>query len=390
MVELLITMAVFVFAIAATSTIFVPLLNQFKQQSKISETNVEGIVGLEIFRRDILHAGYGLPWIIPSNIAYNETAGTTYNDCSGSAPCNPPRAILSGDNVNPGGGILSGTDYLVIKEINITDSPTSQRSTNLQAGTITATLPGNPRLWSNANENLQDTDHVIVLSMSSSNVRGLVTSGTNFSTTYNSVKSSTWQPLDTAEIRVVYGVDPGNNLRMPFNRADYYVKVPSSANMPQRCAPHTGILYKATVNHDSTGSYSELPLLDCVADMQVKYFLDTNGDGNIDWPPVDDIAAYLTAAGYTPAQQAEQIRNQVKEIRVYIVAQEGQKDWNYDFSMNGTRKFLSTLVLSPNYNVDHNSSTVYFADLSTLVGDPEYKYYRWKLYTIIAKPIDLE
>jgi hypothetical protein len=124
--------------------------------------------------------------------------------------------------------------------------------------------------------------------------------------------------------------------------------------------------------------------------MQVKYFLDTNGDGNIDWPPVDDIAAYLTAAGYTPAQQAEQIRNQVKEIRVYIVAQEGQKDWNYDFSMNGTRKFLSTLVLSPNYNVDHNSSTVYFADLSTLVGDPEYKYYRWKLYTIIAKPIDLE
>ena len=48
--------------------------------------------------------------------------------------------------------------------------------------------------------------------------------------------------------------------------------------MPQRCADNTGVLYKATVNH-SDGLFSELALLDCVADMQVIYALDNNEDG---------------------------------------------------------------------------------------------------------------
>ena len=47
LVELLITMVVFVFVIAAASGVFTGLLTQFKQQSKIAETKIEGIVGLE-------------------------------------------------------------------------------------------------------------------------------------------------------------------------------------------------------------------------------------------------------------------------------------------------------------------------------------------------------
>ena len=62
MVELMVTMVVFVLAISAASQIFTKLLTQFKQQSKIAETNIEGIVGLDLLRQDIKHAGLGLPW----------------------------------------------------------------------------------------------------------------------------------------------------------------------------------------------------------------------------------------------------------------------------------------------------------------------------------------
>ena len=57
LIELLITMVVFVLVIAAGSQIFTGLLTQFKQQSKIAETNIEGTVGLEILKQDIGHAG---------------------------------------------------------------------------------------------------------------------------------------------------------------------------------------------------------------------------------------------------------------------------------------------------------------------------------------------
>ncbi len=53
LVELMITMIIFVLAIAAASQIFVGLLNQFKQHSNIAETNIEGIIGLEMLRADI-------------------------------------------------------------------------------------------------------------------------------------------------------------------------------------------------------------------------------------------------------------------------------------------------------------------------------------------------
>jgi len=48
LVELMITMVVFVFFIAAASNVFTGLRTQFKQQIKLAETNIEGIGGLEI------------------------------------------------------------------------------------------------------------------------------------------------------------------------------------------------------------------------------------------------------------------------------------------------------------------------------------------------------
>src|SRR3990172_3515844 len=148
--ELMITMVVFVLVIAAASQIFTGLLTQFKQQSKIAETNIEGVVGLDILRRDIEHAGYGLPWDLngasyreignvaatswtdrnfsdgpPTNLARAGAPPTYPADVAGAS--NPPAAFRSGDNPTPSGVRLP--DVLVIKATTIAPNDASQKWT---------------------------------------------------------------------------------------------------------------------------------------------------------------------------------------------------------------------------------------------------------------------
>jgi len=398
LVELLITMVIFVLVIASASVVFTGLLTQFKQQSKIAETNIEGIVGLEILRQDVERAGYGLPWNIliqPSTAGdwatlanYDEAASAgspnpaDFNDGSPAsalpAPANikrAPRAIVSDDNAG-----LNNSDYLVVKSISIARNFAAGKWQLLHIG-----AGSNMKTWwAEVNEYVCRNDRgdhypnvrVIVISPGATftNSRSLVVSasGSYFSTADDYGTLAGFQPTASdAENRIMYGVDPDTNLRVPFNRADYYIRQP--ATMPGRCVPGTGILYKATMNH-ADGNFTEMPLLDCVADMQVTFVLDTNDDGAVD-SLADDITA-LTA---------EQIRDQLQEIRVYVVAHEGQRDTGYDFSGGNPAKVGLDIVEA----ADTVSRTINFADLSTAVGNPEYKFYRWKLYTITVKPDNL-
>jgi len=361
LVELMITMVVFLLVIAVAASVFTGLITQFKQQSKISETNIEGIVGLEILRQDIGNAGYGLPW--NGLVAYNEAAtapASNYNDNG-----NPPRAILSGNNTG-----INNSDYLVIKAINVAMNDQCKKWTTIKVapfGSLPA--PGNPRIWVPDRENVNKEDdgstnnnvRVIVLSPGSTelNRRTLVTNGATFFTRYNNITSSPWPPADATETRIIYGVDPDTDLRMPFNRADYFIW---TANVPQRCAPNTGVLEKAVVNQGD-GRLTFLPLLDCVADMQVIYRRDTDGDGSID-NTTDDISALTT----------QQIRDQVQEVRAYILAHEGQYDRNFTYP-NSTIT-VGEFGLGSNFN------------LAATIGT-NWQNYRWKVYTMVVKPNNL-
>ncbi len=375
-IELMVAMIVFLFAIAATSQVFVPMLTQFKQQSTISETQMESIVGLEVLRRDVESAGYGLPWVIPPDVTtgtYAEAAAattapipapSTYND----AP-NPPRAVLSGDNAG-----LIGTDYLVVKAMSVALNDTSVKWTHVigQGGGVSE-VGKRP----SPQDDLVANDRTIVMipSRGGANERILVSNGVGvYTVQFSDPFDNTYSPATEGDKYLVYGVadDTAATLRMPFNRADYYIRdLARAAVMPKRCAANTGLLMKSVINHaDGTRTGSSFPLLDCVADFQVTYFLDTDEDGDVDWPPSDDIS------GMT----AEDIRNQVMEIRVYIVSHEGRKDATNDFSLGGARTNLSTAEV-----FGSNSRTLNFADLKVLVGDPDYKYYRWKLYTLVVR-----
>lgn len=373
LVELMITMVVFVLVIAAASQVFTGLLTQFKQQSKIAETNIEGIIGLEILRRDIEHAGYGLPWNL-NGATYQEAGVETKTpwvdrDFNDGPPNNPARGTDPAGASNPPGGIrsgngyaLNGSDVLVIKAVNVATNEASSKWTHLFTGnTVTE--------WTPVTERLETSDRVIVLRTDEN--RTLVVIGGSFTTRYradtdpDSLFDAGFAPPDNTETYVVYGVTlPASPvttaLRMPFNRADYYVRRPEETNVPQRCAPNTGILYKAPVSHADGLLPNELPLLDCVADMQAVYRRDTNGDGTID-NTTDDIST-LTA---------QQIRDQVKEVRVYILAHEGQKDPNYSHTTTTIYVGDSSIGSGHNFNIGTNVN------------------YRWKVYTIVVTPNNL-
>ncbi len=385
LLELMITMIAFVIVIASVSSIFLGLVNQFKQQSKIAETSLEGLTGLEILRQDMEQAGYGLPqnvtgiadgdgdgnlWDELPNYLEATGAASAYND----APQNAPRAIFSGNNIG-----LNNSDYLVIKSTYVARNDASKKWTTLRTVGTRTWVPDRENVNKNDDGTLNNNVRVITIAPGSTdaNSQTLVSGAAAFSTTFASVTAAPWQPTDPNETRLVYGIDPSTNLRMPFNRADYFITTVDSDGTnitPQRCAPNTGVLVKAVVPHDDGNFDDFMPLLDCVADIQVDFWLDTDADGNINWPPSDNISG-LTA---------QQIREQLKEIRVYIVAHEGQRDVNYDFSMNNTREDLSTLEV-----LGGNSRTITFVNLKTIIGDPDYKNYRWKVYTIVVNPNNL-
>ena len=149
---------------------------------------------------------------------------------------------------------------------------------------------------------------------------------------------------------------------MPFNRADYYVRIPPPDKVNPNCAPGTGILYKDVIG-DAKSPY---PLIDCVANMQVVFRLDTNTDGIPD-PPVNDISGL----------DAYKIKEQIKEVHIYILAHEGIKDKSY-----------RSEIANPAFTVGPSASLGTVVDLSALDGSSTdaWKRYRWITYKIVVKP----
>jgi len=335
--ELMIALAVVMLVLAAAGTFFIGTVRQYKIQTKIVESNIEGVLGLELLRQDIESIGFGVPW---DNVTViQDKSAAPFNTFSGG-----PMAVVSVDNAATGAVI--GSDYLVIRSTRVGTGSAAGKWTTLQAG-------GGTRSWGSNEQDFAGSDRVIVLSPTL-NRRTLVTPGTGilFSA------AAGYAPADNMTVtNIVYGVD-NTALTFPWNRADYYIDN-ATLPVPQRCAPNTGVLVKRVVSQVNGNLLTSMPLLDCAADMQVIYGLDTNGDKAVDdWE--NDISA-LTA---------DTVRTQLVEVRVHILAQEGQRDDSYR---------------TPTDNISVGSSAV----LGRNFDVSGYRNYRWKVYTIVVKPRNL-
>ena len=130
LIEMIIVMSVFIVVIIITSNAFNTVLTKTKVIGKSEESNIEGVVGLEMLRHDLEQAGFGL--FTETGIPlpeYAETANTPASDYNDS-PNGIPRAVVAGNNLSPGNNIvLSGTDYLAIKATTVGRTQVCQKWT---------------------------------------------------------------------------------------------------------------------------------------------------------------------------------------------------------------------------------------------------------------------
>ncbi len=384
--ELIVVMGIFMTVLIVTATAFKTVLSQSGKQLKSAETQIEGIVGLELFRTDLQQAGYGLPkgysdsrWFFPasSNITYAESTAsvsdgidpTALND----APSGAPRGVAT-VNGNAGSGVgFNGSDYLAIKSSVSGTNATAKKWNYLNY----SSAGGVRKTWNSAGD-LVSSERVVVIRSSFLNQVNykqlVVAGGGSFFTKVpagNGLFPTAFSPNSSTDTYLVYGVDPDTDLKMPFNRTDYYVSRP--ANIPASCALHTGVLYKAMVNQ-ADGKSSLIPLLDCVANLQVVYSLDSTGSGAIDSHLDASFGTPGAPGALTSAQQLDILWNQLRELRVYILAQDGRRDPGYTY---------------PNQTVTVGEfgmgSSV---DLAATIGS-EWMHYHWKIYTIVIQPKSL-
>ena len=377
LVEMIVVTAIFVAVLIITAQSFDTIVGKSAQETKMAETQIEGAVGLEILRRDLAQAGYGLPWNLDGATYTEVTAGTgalvpgvdstDFND----PPPNPPRAVVSSDATAATIG-FNGSDILVVKSTITGMSETAKKW-------YTATFSHY------TSDQLETGERLIVLRNvysggSLMNKMLLKDSTGKFTVSYpaeGGTFPADFRPEAGLDTYMVYGVAPSHAtglLRTPFNRSDYYIKRPEEErSIPETCAKQVeasntegvGILYRSTASQvagSSGGGFSPSnPLLDCVADMQVVYSLDSNGDGAVD------------LHSDTPLASAADVRAQVKEVRVYILAQEGARSTGFTFPHG------SILVGERINGVDYGRSFV-FADHNIR----DWSNYRWRIYTIVV------
>jgi len=348
LIEVIVTLFILALVIGGAFAVYLSNMRIYKSETKTAEAQISKFMALELLRRDIIHAGYGLPWDV-GGINYEEAIAAEaalYND----APNGTPRAFVLGDNATNGG------DYFVIKSVKAQENSASRKWAYFSYDGI------HPPQWDFLGEEgeFEEWDRTIFLKAVPPDERQLFVNDDQWSWTGKNYSPDITQ--DT--LFFVYGLD-NVTLRMPFNRVDYYL---DKSGLPEGCCPTTYVLKRATINH-ADGKRNAQPVLDCVRDFQVSFGLDTDDDGSIDtW-------------NSTLTDNATVIRDQVKEVRVFILQQEGQL---LDHEASEV-----TITLGDNDTGTLSSFTPSDGGHPGECVKENEKCYRWKVLKLTVRPMNL-
>ncbi|HJV66695.1 MAG TPA: prepilin-type N-terminal cleavage/methylation domain-containing protein [Geomonas sp.] len=384
LVELVVVMLVFGVVMSLISASFTRIVASSGHLIKSAETDIGGLIGLELLRVDLANAGFGLAWGIGQGVTYSEagthrvngnpaTDAAAFND----APGNPPQAFWMADNKG-----VNSSDYLVLKGTSLARNDTCRSWSFLTYSSVSGVVKPSKA----AGELVPGKgDRVIVVN---SGMRGgeafreLVTLGSTFWFTFDRIDTipAAFLPQRREERYLVYGISPAPEnaddlITFPFNRTDYYLG--SSDRRSALCAPGTAVLYKATINQD--GTISPMPILDCMADLQVIFMMDSSNDGSL--TPLSDISRTTLKELFGIDDPAKVLREHVKEVRVYVLAQQGKKDITFNYPVADPRQVF---VLGDRVNGKAWSQ----GELAASFG-AQWQHYHWKVFTIAVQPNNL-
>lgn len=390
LIELIMVMAVFIVVIIAISYTFDNIVRRSSQQAKSATSQIEGVVGLEMLRTDISHAGFGLPWTLGSatrpvfpevgasppgtslliTVTGPAASASQFNDIV-------PRAVAAGTTPN-------GSYYLVLKSALLALSTTSVG----RFGFVNYSSGGKSYVHTvgDTNTDIRPAQDQIINILSSFSTTGAQTkrllmkddstTGFYYQLPANSFSLETidnaFKPADASQVVLSYAISDGGALRMPYNRADYYVY--RDATISPSCNPGAGVLYKAVAGHGGSDYAGVYPLLNCVGDMQVVFGLDhPAGSGTVSyWDAKDPIVSALSA---------KDLVDQLKEVRVYILAHEGKKDVNFTFPGSTNPGFK---IAVGEFGLGRTWTTSSTPSLTTAFG-ADWMNYRWKVYSVVVQ-----
>lgn len=359
LLEILIAIVIMGIIMAMNGQLLQELIRGQRQQAAVVTNQYETSLGLELLRSDVSSAGFGLADEFKSAPGTYTEATSDPAQQFNSAP-NVPRALSHNNNVGAFTNYLSNSDYLVIRSPAVGMNTAAGKWTNITSTTV--------HIWNDVNlDMVNGQDYMIVVKPRSAlggRAQLIVSSGAYTLQYVTSALDPAFQPSSgTGERYLAFGIDDTTPPVRPFNRADYYVKRPSTAN--PGCAPGTGTLYKYVVPHAASAvpaEDNEWPLIECVANMQVVFRLDTNLDGIPEDPPVNDISGL----------DALSVKEQVKEVRIYLLAHEGMMDRAFRYGGANPVTVGPTTALGTS------------VDLTGFGAD--WNHYRWKIYTLVIKP----
>jgi hypothetical protein len=364
LVELLFVMAIFSIVIGGLVSSYQVMVRQGGREFRRAETSIENNITSTMIERDLIMAGYGL--------------AETYSGTG----INPPFPVSVSATENAGAG---GSDTLTLM-----GTALGLNSRAAQGWTYLVDLAAAPTFtsWGDAREDLTSSavsnDVVVMIEPTTKrllayapanwlfNYRGLnanvtATNGNN-SYPFNSQQEGT----------LLYGLyntaNPPLAPTQPCYAVRYYLQAPGA--IPQNCAPNTFSLLRAE-NLQSANPGNGQPILTCVLDLQVAFGLDMNNDGIIDFWDNGGVQA----ATYTGVTGPETLNKKLKQVRMYILTQDGNYDSSYTFS-------------NPDPDFAAQTDTIRVGDLHLQGGGvgrnvqltAAQRKYRWKVISFAVTP----
>lgn len=397
LVELIVVIAVFSAVIMIAGSSFNAILTHANKLTRSEESNFEGMAGLEIMRHDLAQAGFGLFYEYDLGVAppsFTEAVSAPANILNTDVVAGKIPLAVSAINNLVGGSdspytMVDNSDYLSIRATSVSNERNSQRWTFLQYTSV-------PKRWVSNADNIDSNSWVVLVrrafTASGYANRLVMDPGVSsnqpeyFATQYPGnvrFSNAAFEPKNPSEILYVYGLGVvGNKPRMPFNRADYFVA--AGSNVPRSCADNTGVLYKGLINHaDGKINYSS-PILDCVADMQVVFGWDLYSgavpgqDGLIDTysSPLSADGSTISVSGSastsevkTALTDAQSMRNSLKIVKIFVLAQDGKFDRTYQSPTPIRVGDENEVSITRTYNLTGNMLN-----------------FRWKVYKLVGRP----
>ncbi|UOD34526.1 prepilin-type N-terminal cleavage/methylation domain-containing protein [Deferribacteraceae bacterium V6Fe1] len=276
-IELLVTMLILGITLSAVYLTYISVLTDFKKQTKLTETQIEKGLGLEILRLDLEHLGYGIA--SDTNDKAIEYDGTTLTIRSTINSTNQDTFGYAIVDCTAGSNSTYRLDQVV--EISADDNVTKTRDfvvINLDNFTFVENRPNlnlkTTQLYTPCTDNA--TFMIFPYDNATSGCTGQFCNKISY-------ELSTTQPLDT-------------------------------------CNPNTKNLLR------KVGSSAGMPIINCVADFKARFHLDNNSDG-------------IPDGNQTTLSINNSDMNKLKLIDIYLLIQEGQRDKNYtspnSYSMDG-------------------------------------------------------